>query len=66
MNINFQLVEVKKVCRSLNLSDKGMKIECLERLRQKLSSRDTYNKVFTKFAGSSGMSIFIFNTKMFL
>ncbi|ELT91419.1 hypothetical protein CAPTEDRAFT_195355, partial [Capitella teleta] len=49
------LHEIRKVCSAAGISSIGTKLECLNRLGDKIRRKDaTFNKIFTKFAGSSG------------
>ncbi|ELU16674.1 hypothetical protein CAPTEDRAFT_203463, partial [Capitella teleta] len=49
-----KLHEIRKVCSAAGISSIGTKLECLNRLGDKIRRKDaTFNKIFTKFAGSS-------------
>ena len=45
---------VRALCRQCGISDKGSKVDCVVRLREKMSCRSTYDKVFSKIWGASG------------
>ena len=46
--------EIKKMCKAQKLSDKGSKLDCLQRLKVKLKTQSVYQEMHTKFSGSSG------------
>ena len=49
-----KLAEVQSMCRMLGLSDKGKKIECLQRMKDAVSDKKALNKVFARLSGCSG------------
>ena len=51
---NKQGAEIKKLCREAGVSPNGTILDCVLRLRSKLSNRIVYDKVFSKIWGASG------------
>lgn len=46
---------IRALCRQCGVADKGSKVDCILRLREKMNTRSTYNKVFSKIWGASGI-----------
>lgn len=52
---------VKSLCRQCGIADKGSKLDCILRLREKINTRSGYDKVFSKIWGASGTVSTLFN-----
>ncbi|KAJ4938006.1 hypothetical protein JOQ06_002633 [Pogonophryne albipinna] len=52
--LNLKVAEVRALCKQCGLDSKGSKMDLVLRLREKMASRTTYNKVFEKVWGASG------------
>ncbi|KAI4815355.1 hypothetical protein KUCAC02_005504 [Chaenocephalus aceratus] len=52
--LNLKVAEVRALCKQCGLHSKGSKMDLVLRLREKMASRTTYNKVFEKVWGASG------------
>ncbi|KAI4823843.1 hypothetical protein KUCAC02_012398 [Chaenocephalus aceratus] len=52
--LNLKVAEVRALCKQCSLDSKGSKMDLVLRLREKMASRTTYNKVFEKVLGASG------------
>ena len=46
-----QLPEIQQACRDASVSDKGLKLECLQRLKDSFVNRSAFNKVFMRLSG---------------
>ncbi|KAJ4934534.1 hypothetical protein JOQ06_007327 [Pogonophryne albipinna] len=51
--LNLKVAEVRALCKQCGLDSKGSKMDLVLRLREKMASRTTYNKVFEKVWGAS-------------
>ncbi|XP_013873396.1 uncharacterized protein LOC106524217 [Austrofundulus limnaeus] len=52
--LNLKLPEIKRLCKQCGIDSRGSKMDLVLRLRDKMASRATYNKVFKKVWGASG------------
>ncbi|KAA8585590.1 hypothetical protein FQN60_004284, partial [Etheostoma spectabile] len=51
--LNLKLPEIRKLCSQCGIDSRGSKMDLVLRLRDKMASRVTYNKVFDKVWGAS-------------
>lgn len=54
LQMHLQVEEVRRLCKHCGLDSKGSKMDLALRIRDKMSNRVTYNKVFEKVWGASG------------
>nr|XP_021331329.1 uncharacterized protein LOC108183900 isoform X2 [Danio rerio] len=52
--LHLKIADLKKLCRQCGVDNVGSKMDLVLRLRDKMSNRVTYNKVFEKIWGASG------------
>ncbi|XP_051787215.1 uncharacterized protein LOC114656598 [Erpetoichthys calabaricus] len=52
--MNLKVNTIRKLCRQCKLDSKGSKMDLVMRLRSKMQTRSTYDKVFQKVWGASG------------
>ncbi|XP_032415485.1 uncharacterized protein LOC116717915 [Xiphophorus hellerii] len=52
--LNLKLPEIRRLCSQCGIDSRGSKMDLVLRLRDKMASRATYNKVFEKVWGASG------------
>ncbi|XP_077096666.1 uncharacterized protein LOC143748537 [Siphateles boraxobius] len=52
--LHLKVFDLKKLCRQCGVDDVGSKMDLILRLRNKMSNRVTYNKVFEQVWGASG------------